>query len=66
MRSYKVYGIKDDGAELFVTTVYSAAEGKAAHAAMKEGAYFDSMVVRDALGCTAMIKHLNKEEHVNG
>jgi hypothetical protein len=60
MRSYKVYGIKDGGAESFITTVYSAAEGKAAHDAMKSQAYFDSMVVRDALGGKVMIKELKE------
>ena len=60
MRSYKVYGIKDGGAESFITTVYSAAEGKAAHEAMKSQAYFDEMIVRDALGGTVIRKKLKE------
>jgi|TARA_B110000977_G_scaffold8263_1_gene11114 hypothetical protein len=59
MRSYKVYGIKDGGAESFITTVYSAAEGKAAHEAMKSQAYFDSIVVRNALGHPVIRKPLS-------
>jgi hypothetical protein len=60
MRSYKVFGIKDGGAEVYVTTVHSAAEGKVAHSAMKSQAYWDEMVVRDCLGGTAMRKELKE------
>ena len=50
MRSYRVYGIKNGGAEQYVDTVYSAAEGKQIHQMMKIQGYFEEMVVRDALG----------------
>lgn len=50
MRSYKVYGIRDGGAETYVDTAYSADEGKQIHAMMKTQGYFDEMVVRDVLG----------------
>jgi hypothetical protein len=50
MRSYKVYGIKDGGAEQYIDTVYSAAEGQQIHQLMKIEGYFDEVVVRDALG----------------
>ena len=50
MRSYKVFAIKDGGSEEYVQTVYSSAEGKLAHQALKSKNYFDEIVVRDALG----------------
>ena len=50
MRSFRVYGIKDGGAEQYVDTAYSPAEGKQIHAMMKIQGYFDEIVVRDALG----------------
>jgi hypothetical protein len=50
MRSFKVYGIKDGGAETYVDTAYSPAEGKHIHSLMKAQGYFDEMVVRDVLG----------------
>ena len=50
MRSYKVFGIKDGAAEVYITTVHSAAEGKVAHNAMKSQAYFDYIRCRDVLG----------------
>jgi len=61
MRSYRVYGIKDGGAETYVDTVYSAEEGKQVHAMMKIQGYYDEMVVRDCLGGKAM-QHGLKEE----
>ena len=60
MRSYKVFGIKDGAAEVYITTVYSAAEGKVAHSAMRSQAYFDEMIVRDCLGGTIMRKELKE------
>mgnify|MGYP006950532980 FL=1 len=63
MRSYKVFGIKDGGAEVYITTLYSAADGKVAHSAMKSQAYWDEMVVRDCLGGTAMRKELKEKLH---
>ena len=63
MRSYKVFGIRDGGAEVYITTVHSAAEGKVAHSAMKSQAYWDEMVVRDCLGGTAMRKELKENLH---
>tara|TARA_B110000305_G_C19052817_1_gene453471 strand:- start:129 stop:326 length:198 start_codon:yes stop_codon:yes gene_type:complete len=60
MRSYKVFGIKDGAAEVYITTVYSAAEGKVAHNAMRSQAYFDEMIVRDCLGGTVMRKELKE------
>jgi hypothetical protein len=60
MRSYKVFGIKDGAAEVYITTVYSAAEGKMAHSAMRSQAYFDEMIVRDCLGGTIMRKELKE------
>jgi hypothetical protein len=61
MRSYRVYGIKDGGAEQYVTVVHSAAEGKTAHDLMKTQGYFDEIVVRDVLGNTMLRKDLKKE-----
>ena len=49
-RSYRIYGIKDGGKEEFVTSVAAAADGKAAHQAMKLQGYFDRIVCRDVLG----------------
>jgi hypothetical protein len=60
MRSYKVYGIKDGGAEKHVTTVHSADEGKLAHQMMKTQGYWNEMVVRDALGGKVMQKNLKE------
>ena len=60
MRSYKVFGIKDGAAEVYITTVYSAAEGKMAHSAMRSQAYFDEMIVRECLGGTIMRKELKE------
>ena len=60
MRSYKVFGIKDGAAEVYVTTVHSAAEGKVAHSAMRSQAYFDEMVVRDVLGNKMIYRSLKE------
>ena len=49
-RSYRIYGIKDGGKEEFVTSVSNAADGKAAHQAMKQQGYFDTLRFRDVLG----------------
>ena len=49
-RSYRLYGIKDGGKEEFVTSVSNAADGKAAHQAMKQQGYFDTLRCRDVLG----------------
>ena len=49
-RSYRIYGIKDGGKEEFVTSVSNAADGKAAHQAMKQQGYFDTLRCRDVLG----------------
>jgi len=49
-RSYRIYGIKDGGKEEFVTSVSAAADGKAAHQAMKQQGYFDTLRCRDVLG----------------
>jgi len=62
MRSYKVFGIRNGGAETYVDTVFSAAEGKQVHAMMKTQGYFDEMIVRDALGNKAMHHTLTVEE----
>ena len=40
-RSYKIFGIKDGGAEQWVDTVSNASDGKAVHQTMKEQGYFD-------------------------
>lgn len=50
MRSFRVYGIKDGGAEVYVDTAHSPADGKHIHQLMKTQGYFDEMVVRDVLG----------------
>lgn len=60
MRSYRVYGIRAGGAETYVTTVHSPAQGKAAHSLMKTQGYWDEMVVRDALGGKQMHKNLKE------
>ncbi len=49
-RSFKIFGIKDGGAEEWVDTVSSAADGKAVHVAMKKQGYFDYIRCRDCLG----------------
>jgi hypothetical protein len=61
MRSYKVFGIKDGGAEQYVTTVHSSDEGKTAHQMLLVQGYFDEMIVRDVLGNTMLRKDLKKE-----
>ena len=61
MRSYKVYGIRDGGAETYVDTVYSSHDGKTLHSLMKTQGYWDEMVVRDCLGGKQMHKYLKKE-----
>jgi len=61
MRSYKVYGIRDGGAETYVDTVHSSTEGKQVHKMMKIQGYYDEMIVRDALGGKAMHRKLNEE-----
>lgn len=63
MRSFKVYGIKDGGAEQYVDTAHSPAEGKQIHAMMKAQGYFDEIVVRDALGGKQI--HRNLKETVD-
>jgi hypothetical protein len=65
MRSYKVYGIKDGGPETFVAVVTTAHEGKTTHNGMKVAGYFDTIIVRDALGGVQMRKELKEEENVN-
>lgn len=64
MRSYKVYGIKDGGAEKYVTTVHSADEGKTAHAMLKAQGYFDEIVVRDVLGNKMIHRKLKEVDTV--
>jgi len=61
MRSYKVFGIKDGGAEAYVDTVFSAEEGKQVHQMMKIQGYWDEMVVRDALGGVQIRRKLKEE-----
>jgi hypothetical protein len=55
---YKVFGIRDGGAEKHVATVYSAAEGKTTHHGMKVAGYFDTMIVRDVKDYIVMRKDL--------
>ena len=50
MRTLKIFGIKDGGAEQWVDTVASAKAGKAVHSAMKTQGYFDYIRCRDVLG----------------
>jgi hypothetical protein len=64
MRSYRVYGIKSGGAEQYVDTAYSAAEGLQIHQMMKIQNYFDEMVVRDCLGGVQIRRSLKAEETV--
>lgn len=61
MRSYKVFGIRDGGAETYVDTAYSAEDGKHIHQLMLVQGYFDEMIVRDCLGGVAMRKDLRRE-----
>jgi hypothetical protein len=61
MRSYKVFGIRDGGAETYVDTAYSAEDGKHIHQMMLVQGYFHEMVVRDVLGNTVLRKDLKKE-----
>lgn len=49
-RSYTVHGVTTELDEVYVTTVYSAAQGKAAHADMKTQGKFDYIRLRDCLG----------------
>jgi len=62
MRSYKVYGIRDGGAETYVDTVFSAEEGKQIHALMKAQGYYNEMVVRDCLGGKVIHRNLHEEK----
>ena len=64
MRSYKVYGIVDGGAEMYITTVHTAEQGKATHNLLKSEGYYDTMIVRNCLGGHVMRKEL-KEVTVN-
>jgi hypothetical protein len=64
MRSYRVFGIRDGGAETYVDTAYSPADGKHIHSLMKAQGYFDEMVVRDALGGKQMHRDLRTEENL--
>lgn len=64
MRSYKVYGIKDGGAEQYVDTIHSPVEGKQVHQMMKVQGYYDEMVVRDCLGGKQMHWNLHTEENL--
>jgi hypothetical protein len=64
VRSFKVYGIKDGGAETYVDTAYSPAEGKQIHTLMKTQGYFDEMVVRDVLGGVQIRRTLKAEATV--
>jgi hypothetical protein len=50
MRSYTIFGIKDDGEEVFVATVTSSADAKATHQMMKAQGYFDYIRCRDVIG----------------
>jgi hypothetical protein len=50
MRSFKIFGVKDGGAEQWVDTVSNAADGKAVHAAMKAQGHYDYIRARDVLG----------------
>ena len=61
MRSYKVFGIKDGGAETYIDTVYDAEDGKLLHNAIKAQGYWDQMIVRDVLGGKVMHKDFRKE-----
>jgi hypothetical protein len=64
VRSFKVYGIKLGGAETYVDTAYSPAEGKQIHTLMKTQGYFDEMVVRDVLGGVQIRRTLKEEATV--
>ena len=64
MRSFKVYAIKDGGAEQYVDTAHSPAEGKQIHAMLKTQGYFDEMVVRDVLGGKQIHRDLRTEENL--
>ena len=64
MRSYRVFGIRNGGAEQYVDTVYSPTEGKQVHQMMKIQGYFDQMVVRDALGGKQIERDLRTGETV--
>jgi len=48
-RMFRILGVKD-GIETPVTTISSAAEGKAAHAEMKAEGVYDYIRCRDCLG----------------
>jgi hypothetical protein len=63
MRSYSVYGIRNQ-VETFVTTVYNAAEGKIAHQLMKEQGFYDVIKVRDALGGICFVYNLRTGEKI--
>jgi hypothetical protein len=64
MRSYKVFGIKDGGAEVYGGTAHSPAEGKQIHQQLKVQGYFDEMVVRDCLGGKRMHRNLRTDENL--
>ena len=50
MRTYNVYGIKDGGTPEFVRSVASPEEGKAVHAQMKAGGFYNEIRVENVLG----------------
>lgn len=57
MRSYSVHGVDYEGTEVYVTTVYSAQEGIAAHADLLNSPYA-RMRVYDCLGGVAIDRDL--------
>lgn len=60
MRSYTVYGIRDGGSEVYVTTVHNTEEGQTAHQMMRAQGYWDEIVVRDVLGNTMIHRSLKE------
>jgi hypothetical protein len=50
MRSYKIFGIKDGGKEVWVDTVTNAEHAKTVHQAMRRQGYYDYIRCRDCLG----------------
>jgi len=61
MRSYRLYGIKDGGAEEYIITIYSADEGKRIHSALKKEGHYTELLVRDCLGGLRNRFNLKKE-----
>lgn len=60
MRSFKVYGIRQGGAEKWVTNAHTAGKARTTCEMMIEQGYYDEMIIRDALGFKKIQISFNK------